>query len=364
MKQRVEWISGVFLFGVAVGVVAVQVIQPAAANGDTVDVSRLPTVRTDVATRSGARSPSRFSSTVRSKDRAELSFTLAGRVIARAVDVGAPVRAGQVLVRIDPQPFVHQVKGLEARLSLLDSELAQLKRDLSRAERLHASEALGIESVERVRAGHDAKAFQKDAVVAQLAEARRLNRESVLRAPFDGTVSSVRIQTGEYARPGVPVVSVSGLRDLEAEFQLPEPLRDQLTLGQAVNVEFVEGSTKKTLNGRVRNVGRATSGSGQLFPVVVAFEDATLVPGLTVEVLVEPSRENPLTVPIAAISSPVGQQAFVFRVVDEKVDRIGVKLGELLGRRVAVDGPLKAGDAVIIAGHAALIHGEAVQVVP
>lgn len=307
----------------------------------------------------------RFAGTVRAARRASLAFTLGGRVAARPVELGDEVAAGEVLLRLDGRELDHAAAAARAALAELDARLEQLTRDAEREARLLATRAATGEEVERATATLTAARASRQALVSQLAEAERMVTETVLRAPFAGTVAEVLIEAGEHATAGRPVVVVSGKGGLEVEVGVPESVVAALTVGQTVSVElpFASSGARQAV-GELRSVGRSAVGVGRLFPLIVALtEGSGAVPGTTANVVLTTGGGAALAVPLAAIVNPGGAKPAVFTVVDDHVRRVAVEVDRLAGDMVVVRGELVAGDLVAVAGHGNLIAGDAVEVV-
>ena len=73
-----------------------------------------------------------FVGVVRARYETDLGFRIAGKVVARLVNVGDRVRAGDIVARVDPQDFKLQVQSAEAELSAAASSLTQSAADLER----------------------------------------------------------------------------------------------------------------------------------------------------------------------------------------------------------------------------------------
>src|SRR2546421_6187974 len=71
-----------------------------------------------------------FVGVVRARYETDLGFRVAGKVVARFVNVGDRVHAGDVVARLDPQDSKLQVQSAEAEMSAAASNLAQAAADL------------------------------------------------------------------------------------------------------------------------------------------------------------------------------------------------------------------------------------------
>src|SRR6059058_4566465 len=73
-----------------------------------------------------------FVGVVRARHETDLGFRVAGKIVARIVNVGDRVHAGDVIARLDPRDLALQVESAQAELSAATSSLAQLAADLTR----------------------------------------------------------------------------------------------------------------------------------------------------------------------------------------------------------------------------------------
>lgn len=116
-----------------------------------------------------------------------------GRVVEVPVKANVEVKAGDVLLRIDPKPFEDDIRGVEG-------ELIAARKDLDRAEELF-SKGVGSE-----RAVDLAKADVDD-LQAKLDDARFKLEQTVIRAPSDGVVTQLALRPGMMALPIRPVMT-------------------------------------------------------------------------------------------------------------------------------------------------------------
>jgi RND family efflux transporter MFP subunit len=309
-----------------------------------------------------------FTSVVQARQRARLGFTLGGRMLRRPVEVGQRVAAGAVLAELDRAPLLHARDAAQAQVQDAEARLAQLERDVARAQRLVSQKAGLPEALEKTTAARDATAAALEAGRAQLREAERRLTEGRLLAPFGGTVLEVALEPGELANPGAPVVVLSAEQALEVEVQVPEAVRAGLAPDAEVQVTLpMAGGV--VLPARIRSIGDAAAGPAELFPVVVALDvrEPRAAPGYTAEVALPVRRAPALELPVGAVADPGGQAPFVYTVADGVAQRVPVRVHGLAGSEVLVSAvstqdDLRVGDLVVVRGHASLLPGEAVEV--
>ncbi|MEM1348391.1 MAG: efflux RND transporter periplasmic adaptor subunit [Myxococcota bacterium] len=311
-----------------------------------------------------------LSGTIRSVRRAELSFTLAGRMLERPVQIGDEVRRGQLLAHLDRRPLRHQLDAARAQRSELAARHAQASRDARRAQDLGRGDVLTDAQVEQASSALAQLDGALQSAEVRIAEAQRMLKEATLTAPFDGTVRAVGAEPGEFVTPGHPIISLASSSGLEVELDVPERHVTLLAPGLTVPLHFPNRSADP-MQATVRAVGLA-AGPGRLFPVILSLEDAErrdVLPGMTVEARFTLGDAKALSAPISAVVDPTGAQPAVFVLREGTPTRLRVELGRPLdhGRVVvrAVEGfDLDAGEKVITSGHASLVSGEPVEVAP
>lgn len=109
-----------------------------------------------------------------------------GRVVEVPIKPNVRIKQGDVLFRIDPEPFEDEVKGLEG-------ELVAARKDLDRATELFRKGVGAERNVDEARAS-------VDELEAQLADARFDLKQTVVTAPTDGLITQLAL------RPGIMVV--------------------------------------------------------------------------------------------------------------------------------------------------------------
>jgi RND family efflux transporter MFP subunit len=304
----------------------------------------------------------RLSGVTRAAQRATLSFAVPGRLVRRPVEIGDTVRQGQVLADLDAREYGHAVASAQAAAAELRVRLAQSLRDRRRIERLAAAKAATAEEREQVAAAAEALAAAVAAAEARLADARRVEGEARITAPFDGTVTAVRVEPGEWVGPGKPVVQLAGDGDVELKVDVPESIVTRLAVDDRVTVRL-PFANHRSLTGRIASVARAAASVGRLFPVVVVLApDQKVVAGMTAELIVALDTEPALTVPLEAVVNPGSSTPGVFCVRRDRVQRVPVRLGQLTGGRITVKGDLSPGDRVVVSGHTRLSEGDVVEV--
>jgi len=303
----------------------------------------------------------RLPGVVRAGQRAQPAFLHAGHLAARFVARGERVIAGQRLASLQNPALGPAVAAAEAQQREIEEQLVQLEADYRRARELREQGLGSEERLDRALAQLKAARQARERALARVAEARDQLADAVLRAPFDGTVSDLLIEPGDFVRAGQPVLVLAGRAGLEIELSLPEGLRGQLQTGDAVKVSSLSSGAETA--GRIRELGLARD--GRLAPAVISLDEADAwEPGMSVHVTLTRASEAALTVPLAAIVDPGTGRTRVYRVAGDRAVLIPVQAGRLAGGRVEVRGELEAGDRVVVAGHQQLLDGDLLEILP
>ncbi len=215
-------------------------------------------------------------------DRATVSIKTTGRLRAFNVDIGSAVKAGDVLVQIEPRDYELRIKQTEAllaqaraRLGLtveggddkVDIEkvstvreakalLAEAEKNVARFRRLQLEKISSEAEMERAQAAYlvnlnryedslqDAR--EKQAVLAQrraeLEIARQQLTDTSVRAPFDGVVQQRLTSMGEFVSSGNAVLVLVRVNPLKLRAEIPERQSSRIRSGQLVRLS-VDGDT-------------------------------------------------------------------------------------------------------------------------
>ena len=362
VRRYINFIIGFSLLGVAVGLWAMP-SEPDATPGEKVQRDLCTGVILDAVQRTHTQRSVRFAGTTQAKNRALLSFAVAARVTQRPVESGASVHAGDVLARLDDREYENSLKLARASLTELKAQLLQAGRDRRRIEKLTGDKVASVSDLEQAVTRQDALEASVQAAEARLAEAARLLQETVLKAPFDGTVTDLLIQAGEWAVPGQAAVELTGDGPVELVVEVPESVVLYIEPGQQVAVALPFESNRE-VPAHIVTVARAAISAGRLFPVKVEL-DAQKAPvraGMTAQLQLDLPMDGATSVPLAAVVNPGASQPFIFIYKDGRVTRKRVRVDHIVKDRVLVKGDLVAGDQVVVSGQSQLSDGDAVEV--
>jgi len=271
-----------------------------------------------------------------------------GVALAVLVEEGQVVRAGQALVRLDPDRLRLQVAQAEA-------QMRKLENNYRRAQQLVEQQMISANDVDQIKYDlENARAFYR-------AAALELSYTTVT-APISGVVASRSIKTGNFVQINTPIIRIVDQSRLEATLNVPERELSTLKAGLPIALA-VDALPGKVFQGTVDRIAPVVDSGSGTFRVVGSFaSDGVLQPGMFGRIRIDyDQRANALVVPRVALLDD-GDPA-VFAVRDGKAARVPVKVGYVDGEWIEVREGLKAGEQVVTAGKVALREGSAVQVI-
>lgn len=314
---------------------------------------------------------SQFSGRLNAVDYAELRPEVGGRITQVLFKDGQIVKAGDVLLVIDPRPYEAAAAKAKADLASAHANAAFARTDLQRAEGLIKANAIA-------RTMYDQRVNANQVAVANVAVAEAALRQAqvdvdhaYVKAPISGRISRPEITVGNLVQtsPNAPLLaSIVSNDGIYADFEVDEQTylanvrahAETAREEQQLPVEMtLQGANDRVFKGMIYSFdNKIDAGSGTI-RARARFDnaDGSLVPGMFVSVrLGSGTSHQALLVAERAVSSDLDKK-FVFVVGrGEKVESRQVTLGANVdGQRVVLSG-LKTGDRVIVDGvqHVAL----------
>ncbi|WP_049974454.1 efflux RND transporter periplasmic adaptor subunit [Azospirillum sp. B4] len=266
---------------------------------------------------------------------------------------GATVTAGTPLLQLNDKPQQGDLANYRAQ-----AKVAEL--DLARYRALVAKQATSQQTVDQQQAALDqanAGIAKTNALIAQL----------LVRAPFDGVLGVRQVDVGQYIKAGDPVVTLTDLDELYANFTLAEGERGRVAVGQAVRLT-VDAYPGRVFEGTITAIDPQVSSDTRTVKLqaTIPNKDHVLQPGMFSNVtVVLPAMPNQVTLPETAVDySLYGDSVYIVRDgagPDGKpvlhAERAFVKTGSRSEGKVVVLSGVKPGDRVVAAGQNKLQNG-------
>jgi len=293
--------------------------------------------------------------TIEAQDSINLAFRVGGQLIARSVNVGDRVRAGQIVARLDPATAQHAVDAARAKVAAAMARLVEARNTIARYEPMLARGFVARQQFDRAQEALSAAQAQVDAAEAQLRTAENQLSFTELVADASGTVTARGAEPGEVVSAGQMVIQLAREGGRDAVFDFPLRVKDALTAETVIEVA-------STTDPDVRAVGRVREISPQADPVTRTFQvrvglanpPAALRLGSSVIGKVPVNGGGPsdaVEIPAAALTRAHGQPAVW--VVDPAEQRVKLRNIDVVGYEldsVLIGSGLAPGELVVTAG--------------
>jgi multidrug efflux system membrane fusion protein len=284
---------------------------------------------------------------------------IGGRVTAVLFTAGATVKEGDPLVQLNDAPELGDLANYQAQ-----AKLASIS--LQRSQTLAQRQVGPQETV-------DQNQSQLDQARAQMLKTEALIAQKLIRAPFAGRLGVRQIDLGQYLSAGMPIVTLTDLKELYVNFTLPTTDRAEIALGQKVDVtvDAFPGraftATITTIEPQIRADTRT-----MMVQATLANPDEALLPGMFVNAaVVLPPEPDRVVLPETAVDYTLyGDSVYVVREDGKdgagkplfKAFRTPVKTGTRWADNVAILSGVTPGERVVAAGQIKLQDGAAVIV--
>jgi RND family efflux transporter MFP subunit len=299
-----------------------------------------------------------------------------GRLVYLGVVEGDRVRAGQVIARIEDSDVRAQLAQAQANLDLSRAELRDAERTLARERMLLDSNFTSQASYDAAEARLDRVKAGIAVAQAQVQSAQVALENTVIRAPFDGTVLTKNADVGEVVAPLAggafsksAVVTIADLSSLQVEADVAESNLEAISPGQPVEI-VLDAYPDVRYPGAVAKIVPTADRAKATVQVKVAFRsyDSRVLPEMSAKVhfLPRPSRVAVDTQPVLVVPSTAvverNGRTVVFVVEGGRAVEVPVTVGRQIGSSVAVREGLRPGVQVVDSVRAGLRGGVKVTV--
>jgi len=336
-----------------------------------------------------------------------------GKVVAVGVDIGSPVRRGQMLVRLDDAELKLRVEQAAAQVNQAKAAVRQAEekiglrsgqafdanrvaevsaarvtldlaeKNLRRAEKLIESGDVSRQFYDQQRAQRDQLKEQYDVALAQarqnyagvevartnvanaeaaLALAKQNPSYAVIPSPMDGFVSERTADLGEYVSPQQKVATIVRTNPLRVRIDVPEQAISEVRVGQSVSA-MTSAWPDRNFSGRVARIAPNVSAQSRTLTVEAEIDNSNgaLKPGQFATVRILEERAEPaVLVPARAVVTEAGVSR-VFVIKNGHAEQRLVQTGQTEGDLIEIKQGVAADELVATSNQQQLTDGVAVK---
>jgi RND family efflux transporter MFP subunit len=283
-----------------------------------------------------------------SRNTSVLSSKVMGRVSHLGVQEGDHVSAGKLLIKIESGEIAAQTFQAQAAYNNAKLQYDRIKGlyDATASTQVEMDQAtLGLETAK-----------------AGLNAAKAMESYTIITAPITGQIMEKRINLGEMAMPGQPLLKIEDNRNLRLEVTVREQDILHIHTGSTVSVQ-IDAMPVKPIQGKVAMVVPASDVRAHSFVVKVDIPAAKgLITGMYGKALFSTGKRDAILVPRSSVVGMSGVSGVYLVSAEGNAVFQMVQPGEVRDDMIEAAAGLKAGDRVIVSGQTAGMDGKKVVI--
>lgn len=285
-----------------------------------------------------------------------------GRLIFLGVVEGDKVTKNQIIGKLENTDILPQLEEAKANLQLYKADLNSAENTLNRERELFQKGLSSQQSFDLAEANYNRLLASIEIASARIKQYEVAIENTLIRAPFDGTVLTKNAEVGEIVAPfggsstsKTAVVTIADMKSLLVEADVSESNIEKINVGQDCEI-ILDAYPEKSYSAYVFKIVPTADRSKATVLVKVGFKnyDSRVLPEMSAKVsfFTEPvdtsvTNQKPiLVIPSSAVRNTDGKN-LVFTVSDNKAVKNEIATGQTLGSYVEVISGLKSGQKVI-----------------
>lgn len=300
-----------------------------------------------------------------------------GEVLEIAYDPGQPVKAGDVLFRLDPETLAAALAAAEAAVTGAEASLEQAQNTVERYRRLEGS---GVSAVDRANAEVSVRQAEADLKSAEAARdaARLLLQRTEIVSPLDGMADVSAVSVGDLvtANQAETLTTITQLDPIYVDVSESSArlLRNRnrfnaeqlMTDGRVQTRLILETGEEYVGTGRIVSPGIAVSPTTGTVPIRLRFDNPRrmILPGQFLRVRMTLGSTRAVLVPQRATSRASDGTLTAFVARDGKAVQVTLhETGSYRNAWIVTQG-IAPGEALILDGLDNLRNGTEIATVP
>ncbi len=268
-------------------------------------------------------------------------------------DIGAPVKAGELLAEIETPELDQQLRQAQADLATTVSKEKLAGVTAKRWHDMLASDSVSRQEADEKNGDFEAKAASTSAARANVERLQALESFKRIVAPFDGVVTARKTDIGALINAGSSsggeLFRVADTHMLRVYVQVPQTYSAQIESGMQAQLHFPE-LPERTFPATVVGTSQAINESSRALLVQLEVDNAKgkLISGSYAEVHFDlPATPGVLQLPVTALLFRQHGMKIATVGSDDRVELKNIQIGRDFGTRVEVVAGLLASDRVI-----------------
>lgn len=303
-----------------------------------------------------------FAGIIKNRNETPLSFQTGGRVIAKYVEIGSSVQAGQVLAEINQSDMADQITKAEGSVSAAQAQYDLASTNYQRYQQLYDQEAISRLQLDQAEQAYKVAEAQLSQAKASLSTSQNQFTYTRIIAPSDGTITASSLEVGQVVGAGQVVATLAVGHEPEAVIALPEQELGHIKVGSQAEVGFWALPDIRT-PAVVREISPIPDPATRTYTVKLSLPNPpeALRLGMTATVYFTDQVKPSFTIPLTAlVKTETGNAVYVIK--DGTAVLTPITTGKFDANSIEVLKGLEKGDRIITAGTNKLKTGMKVRV--
>lgn len=300
-----------------------------------------------------------------------------GRLIFLNVVEGDEVKKNEIIARLEDNDIRAQLEQAKANLKLQQADLINALNTFNRTKDLFVKGLSSQQELDQTEANYNRILASIEVAKAGVQAAEVALENTLIRAPFDGTVLTKNAEVGEIVAPfggsttsKTAVVTIADMNSLLVEADVSESNIEKIIEGQDCEI-ILDAYPEKSYQGYVFKIVPTADRSKATVLVKVGFKnyDSRVLPEMSAKVsfFTEKvdesilSQKPVLVIPNSAIRSE-GDKSYVFKIVNNKAKKVELELGENFGSYTEIKSGLTSSEQIIDSLNEKIVDGSDVKV--
>lgn len=284
-------------------------------------------------------------------------------------DIGAKVKAGELLADIDTPELDQQLEQAKSELEKTKANAALAQVTANRWEALEKSNAVSQQVTDEKEGDYQARLAEVAAAKANVARLTALEGFKQLVAPFDGVVTARNVDVGALVHDGsqansTELFQVSDVHELRIYVDVPQSYSAEIKPGMVAELK-VSQYPDRIFHAAVATTSDAITRNSRTLQVELHRDnkDGLLQPGSFVEVhFALPPDPNDLVVPASALIFRRSDVEVAVVGADNKITLKPIEVGRDLGTEVEIRSGVAPTDRVVRNPSDSISNGDAVRI--
>jgi RND family efflux transporter MFP subunit len=371
VSRRALWIAGVTLATLAGFVIVMGLTtrrQADAKLSEWTEAQAVPVVAVALPDTHGRKSAFTLPGRLEANTQAQIFARVSGYLKEWKSDIGASVKAGDLLAEIDAPDLDQQIMQAQAELSAAQANANLAQTTLQRGQQLINSGAVSKQDLDQRAADASNKQGLVKSAQANLDRLKVLEKYKRITAPFDGLVTARNTDLGALINAGAgggpPLFVVSETRKLRVYVNVPQNYVPQIKMGakaQLTAPEYANRTFQATVGASAQSVDVA-SGTTRM-QLDLDNNTGELMPGGYANVRLGLQRDGvPLSIPASALIFNQNGLRVATVGPDDKIQFKTVTIARDLGRTIELASGLTLEDRVVVTPPDDIADGDQVRV--